>query len=155
MTIEYKQSLTELNRIIHYMDEDYLKKLPQKFIEFVNSNMDKEYTPNIDKNIPLNEQNLKDDTKVLLSLLYRNYWCDSKKKKTLLQEDLIEKNNLEKKLREKYNPDNVFKNNSNKTKTYIEPKKDEQHTELIKYKEKKWYQKIFAKILSFFKNEVK
>ncbi len=50
MTMEYRQSLTELNTIIHYMDIEYLKKLPQKFIEFINSNMDKDYIPNIDKN---------------------------------------------------------------------------------------------------------
>lgn len=151
MTMEYRQSLTELNTIIHYMDIEYLKKLPQKFIEFINSNMDKDYIPNIDKNTPINEQNLKNDTKVLLSLLYRNYWCDREKKITLIQEDLVAKNNYEKELREKYNPDNIFKNKSNVAEMNKEPTKEEKHTELIEYKEQKWYQKIFAKILSIFK----
>lgn len=151
MTMEYRQSLTELNTIIHYMDIEYLKKLPQKFIEFINSNMDKDYIPNIDKNTPINEQNLKNDTKVLLSLLYRNYWCDREKKITLIQEDLVAKNNYEKELREKYNPDNIFKNKSNVAEMNIEPTNEEKHTELIEYKEQKWYQKIFAKILSIFK----
>ena len=151
MTMEYRQSLTELNTIIHYMDIEYLKKLPQKFIEFINSNMDKDYIPNIDKNTPINEQNLKNDTKVLLSLLYRNYWCDREKKITLIQEDLVAKNNYEKKLREKYNPDNIFKNKSNVAEMNIESTNEEKHTELIEYKEQKWYQKIFAKILSIFK----
>lgn len=151
MTMEYRQSLTELNIIIHYMDIECLKKLPQKFIEFVNSNMDKDYIPNIDKNTPINEQNLKQDTKVLLSLLYRSYWCDSDKKRTLIQEDLIAKNNYEKELREKYNPDNIFKNKSNVTEIKIEPQREEEHAELIAYKEKKWYQKIFTKILSIFR----
>ena len=151
MTMEYRQSLTELNTIIHYMDIEYLKKLPQKFIEFINSNMDKDYTPNIDKNTPINEQNLKKDTKVLLSLLYRRYRCDRDKKITLLQEDLVAKNNYEKELREKYNPDNIFKNKSNVAEMNIEPPKEEKHTELVEYKKPKWYQKIFAKILSIFK----
>lgn len=151
MTMEYRQSLTELNTIIHYMDIEYLKKLPQKFIEFINSNMDKDYIPNIDKNTPINEQNLKKDTKILLSLLYRNYWCDREKKITLVQEDLVAKNNYEKEIREKYNPDNIFKNKSNVAEMDIEPPKEEKHTELVEYKEQKWYQKIFAKILSIFK----
>ena len=150
MTMEYRQSLTELNTIIHYMDIEYLKKLPQKFIEFINSNMDKDYTPNIDKNTPINEQNLKKDTKVLLSLLYRNYWCDKDKKTTLIQEDLVAKNNYEKELREKYNPDNIFKNKSNVAEVNIEPLKEEKHTELIEYKEQKWYQKIFNLIKKLF-----
>ena len=151
MTMEYRQSLTELNTIIHYMDIEYLKKLPQKFIEFINSNMDKDYIPNIDKNTPINEQNLKKDTKVLLSLLYRNYWCDRDKKIILSQQDLVAKNNYEKELREKYNPDNIFKNKSNVAEMNIEHPKEEKQTELIEYKEQKWYQKIFAKILKVFK----
>ena len=151
MMLEYRQSLTELNTIIHYMDIEYLKKLPKKFIEFVSSNMDKEYTPNIDKNIPINEQYLKEDTKVLLSLLYRNYWCDSEKKRTLIKEDIIAKNEYEKELREKYNPDNIFKNKSKVAEISIEPQREENHTELIEYKEPKWYQRIFAKILKIFK----
>lgn len=151
MTMEYRQSLTELNTIIHYMDIEYLKKLPQKFIEFVNLNMDKDYIPNIDKNTPINEQKLKEDTKVLLSLLYRNYWCDDEKKRALIQEDLVAKNNYEKELREKYNPDNIFKNKSKVAENTIEPQKEENNTELIEYTEPKWYQKIFAKILSIFK----
>lgn len=151
MTMEYRQSLTELNTIIRYMDIEYLKKLPQKFIEFINLNMDKDYIPNIDKNTPINEQNLKKDTKVLLSLLYRNYWCDRDKKIILSQEDLVAKNNYEKELREKYNPDNIFKNKSNVAEINIEHPKEEKQTELIEYKEQKWYQKIFAKILKVFK----
>ena len=67
MTLEYKQSLTELNTIIHYMNIEYLKKIPQKFIDFINNNMDVNYKPNISQNIPINEQNIKQDTKVLLS----------------------------------------------------------------------------------------
>ena len=148
--MEYRQSLTELNTIIHYMDIEYLKKLPQKFIEFINSNMDKDCIPNIDKNTPINEQKLKKDTKVLLSLLYRNYWCDRDKKTTLIQEDLDAKNNYEKELREKYNPDNIFKNKSNVAEVNIEPPKEETHTELIEYKEQKWYQKIFNLIKNLF-----
>ncbi len=132
------------------MDIEYLKKLPQKFIEFINSNMDKDCIPNIDKNTPINEQKLKKDTKVLLSLLYRNYWCDRDKKTTLIQEDLDAKNNYEKELREKYNPDNIFKNKSNVAEVNIEPPKEETHTELIEYKEQKWYQKIFNLIKNLF-----
>ena len=121
MTLEYKQSLTELNAIIHYMNIEYLKKIPQKFIDFINKNMDVNYKPNISQNIPINEQNIKQDTKVLLSLLYRNYWCDSEVKNELLNEDAIQKEQYEQELREKYNPDNIFKNKTQ----HIEETKEE------------------------------
>lgn len=145
MTLEYKQALTELNTIIHYMDIEYLKKLPKKLVAFINKNMDMEYKPNIDKNIPINEQNLKKDTKILLSLLYRNYWCDDEIKEALIEEDLIEKTKYEKELREKYNLDNIFNNEKQKN-----DQVQEQTTCLTEYKKISWYQKIFENIKNFF-----
>ncbi len=151
MTIEYKQSLSELNKILHYMDGSYFNKLPEKFIKFVENNMDKDYRPNISENIPISEQELKKDTKVLLSLLYRNYWCDEEEKERLKQEDIIKKIEYEKELREKYNPDNIFKD-SKKIEVTIENNDFEnREIALVEYSEMKWYRKIFNKILSFFK----
>ena len=148
MTTEYKMSLTELNSILNYMNVELKKKVPQKFIDFINKNMDKNYIPNIDKNIPINQQKLKKDTKVLLSLIYRNYWCDFEKKKELIKEDLISKNEYEKNLQEKYSPNTIFKNKQAQNEETLA----ETHTKLIKYKEPKWYKKIFTKILKLFKN---
>ena len=145
MTVEYQRSLTELNVILNYMNIEHVKKIPTKFINFINNNMDKDYIPNINKNIPIDQQELRKDTKILLSLIYRNYWCDNELKKDLLNQDLINKKNFEQELREKYNPDNIFKNNQHKEKTVVET-----HTELVEYKEHKWYQIIFKKVLLYF-----
>jgi hypothetical protein len=147
MTIEYKQSLTELNTILHYMDIENFKKIPQKFINFINENMDTSYNPNISKNIPINEQNIKKDTRVLLALIYRDYLCDKEKKSELIQSEFKEKVLYENELREKYNPNNLFKNTQKNT----DKIQEEQNIEVVVYKEQKWYQKIFAKILSILK----
>jgi hypothetical protein len=148
MTVEYQRSLTELNVILNYMNIEHVKKIPTKFINFINNNMDKDYIPNINKNIPIDQQELRKDTKILLSLIYRNYWCDNELKKDLLNQDLINKKNFEQELREKYNPDNIFKNNQYQKENLIET-----HTELVEYKEPKWYQIIFKKILRLFKRK--
>ena len=152
MTLEYKQSLTELNTIIHYMDMEYLKKIPQKFINFISENMDSNYEPNISKNIPINEQTLKKDTRVLLSLLHRNYWCDEESKTELIKEDLLAKDIYEKELREKYNPDNIFKNKKEQIDNISTSQVQENVTSLVEYKEQTWYQKIFENIRNFFIN---
>lgn len=152
MTLEYKQSLTELNTIIHYMDIEYLKKIPQKFINFINENMDANYQPNISKNISIHEQNLKKDTKVLLSLMYRNYWCDDETKANLMQEDIMAKDIYEKELREKYNPDNLFKNKKEQIEDISTSQVQEKTTLLVEYKEQTCYQKIFENIRNFFMN---
>lgn len=133
------------------MDGSYFNKLPEKFIKFVENNMDKDYRPNISENIPISEQELKKDTKVLLSLLYRNYWCDEEEKERLKQEDIIKKIEYEKELREKYNPDNIFKDSKKIEVTVENDDVENRETALVEYSEMKWYRKIFNKILSFFK----
>lgn len=146
MTIEYQRSLTELNSILNYMNVEYIKKIPTKFIDFIKKNMDKDYIPNIDKNVPINQQELKKDTKILLSLIYRNYWCDNETKAELFNQDLIDKKNFEQEMLEKYNPDNIFKNKQKPTE-YLETPKE--NTEVAIYKES-FLNKIISKIKLFF-----
>lgn len=47
---------------------------------------------------------------------------------------------------EKYNPDNIFKNKHIQEEQVIET-----YTELVEYKEQKWYQKFLIKILRLLK----
>lgn len=147
MTLEYQRSLTELNSILNYMNVEYIKKIPTKFIDFITKNMDKDYIPNIDKNVPINQQELKKDTKILLSLIYRNYWCDSETKQDLLHQDLIDKKHFEQEMLEKYNPDNIFKN---KQKIIQEETTISENVQLVEYKQPSWYKNIFKNIKEWF-----
>lgn len=146
MTLEYKQSLSELNTILSLMGMEYSNKLPKKLIKFIKENMDNSYISDINVNTPINEQPIKNDTKILLSLLYRNYWCSEEKKKLLLEEDASFKSKHEKELYEKYNPDKVFKN---KTQKIICEERIAENISMVEYKEsiftkiKNWIKKIF------------
>ena len=147
MTAEYKESLRELNTILDYMGNEYIEKIPKKLVRFIKENMDTSYEDNINQSIPIDEQPLKNDTKILLSLIYRNYWCDEDKKKQLMEDDANKKREYEKEIYEKYNPDNIFKNR-NKVIEDIKIKEDEK--KLIVPKET-FFKKIINKIKSFFK----
>ena len=75
--------------------------------------------------MPLEKQNLLPTTKELLTVLYRDYMCDDIEKKKLneiLNENEIKYQNY---MREKYNPDNIFKNRE----------KTKENAEIIAYKE--------------------
>ena len=106
------------------MDTKYIMEIPKQLREMFKNKKSNDYTKKIVANIPLQEQNLNHHTLEILAVLNYNYWCkDEKKKKELL--DLYCKNDLmeEQKLREKYNPDNVFKSKIVNDK--IEEKKEE------------------------------
>ena len=141
------EALTEVDVILGLMPKEDFIKIPNGLKKFIKTRKSQSYIPNIEKNIPLYKQNLKQDTKTLCSLIYRSYLCSKEEKISLEQKDKEILIQNEKELIEKYNPDNIFKN---KKTTVVENIK-EQHTEMIEYKERKWYKKIFDKIFKIFK----
>ncbi len=156
MTLEYRQSLTELNTILNFMDVHYIKRIPRKFVDFISLNMDRSYIPNISRDIPIDEQALKKHTKVLMSILYRNYWCDNKTKEILKLKDIISERKRRSEMNDMYSADIVFNKREDET-TKVEKIEEsaQENTQLIKVEKTKWYQKIFKKILSILKKHNK
>ena len=90
-----------------------------------------------------------DDTKYILFGLFEKFGATEIQKAKIKSFKTNYNNKLEEKKREKYNPENIFKNKQNNFYTQI-PEKQEEKLELIEYKEQRWYQKIFARILKIF-----
>lgn len=111
MMLNLNKALTEVSVILSFLDEDYKSKIPNKFINFIENEKDKNYTPNINPKIPLEEQNLLQDTINILALLKLDYLCvDEIEKQELI--DLLKQNeeDYQQMLRKKYNPNNLFRN---------------------------------------------
>lgn len=108
VTNEFAEASAEIDEIIKYLPIEYTEKIPTKLKKFFKDVKAKEYVANINPYKKLDEQELKPKTKTLLTILYRNYWCDENKKNEL--DNLL--NNNDKKYEEllikKYNPDNIF-----------------------------------------------
>ena len=134
----------EVDTILSLMDEKYVNRIPNKLREMFKEGRSTNYKPNIDPKKSLNEQNLQRETLVILATLGLNYWCESEEK----QQELIkaysenEKKN-EAEIREKYNPDNIFKNNN-----------IQENTQLTEYHENV-FKKLWNKIKSLFKKGAK
>ena len=109
MTNEYKNALSEVNAILNLLSEDMKNKIPQSFFEFVNKNKSETYRPNFDMDLPLTEQKLLKDTKVILSLMYRSYLCDENTRRKLEIDDMIEIRTKQMELEQKYSYENLFK----------------------------------------------
>ena len=64
---------------------------------------------NFNFDMPLYEQNLLKETRMILSLIYRSYLCDSKQSRKLKIDDIIElkKNQIE--IHKKYSYEKLFK----------------------------------------------
>ena len=140
---------SEVCTILNMLEDEYKERGPKNVMDFFEEERDKEYNPIIDVNIPLEKQNLKRKTLVLLAILNLNYWCDSEEEKQEILDSFAKNEELkrikEKELTENYNINNLFKkieNNENKT-----------EVSLIEYKKQNFIQKIILKIKSLFRRK--
>lgn len=107
---------SEVYAILKMMNPQYLDKIPNKLQEAIIEEMDKNYQPKIVSDIPLKDQKLKPKTYTILAMLNLNYWCESQEhKEELLKLYSNNEKIKEAKIREQYNPDNIFKNKTNST----------------------------------------
>lgn len=144
--IEYSNSLYQINEIIKYMTPNLKARIPKKFISYFENNKSKDYNWKIDEAIPLEKQNLLPTTKEMLTVLYKDYICDDIERVEL--EKTLSNNEIkyQEELREKYNPDNIFKN---KTKEVVDTVAENESTSVVAYKES-FFSKIISKIKLFF-----
>ena len=144
VSVEYSEAIVEVLEILEYSEDSIVEKIPKSLIEFWQRNKSQTYIPNLDHNKSINKMNLKSKTRSIITMIYLNYLCDDEEKSNI---NLILKDNEKKyqqELRDKYNPDNVFKIDEQKIK--VERNETADNLAMVEYKET-----IFEKIFSFIK----
>lgn len=113
MEQEINEIAVEINSIFDNMSIDVLNKIPLKIRDFFKNNASSTYSFEYDKTKSLNEQNIKDKTRGIIALLYRDYICDDVERKEY--NDIYAKflNKKEEEKRILYNPNNIFKKANN------------------------------------------
>ena len=108
VSIEYSEAIVEVLDIIKHSEQDIVKKIPTKLMEFFENNKSTTYRINLDHTKTIDEMNLKSKTRDIISMIYFNYLCNEKEKKEL--RTIMSKNEKEfqEEARKKYNPDNIF-----------------------------------------------
>lgn len=145
MEDKYPKALKEVYIILENSEEKVKQKIPENFKKIIIRNMDKEYNANINFNYATWEDTIMEETQQILAIIYRDYLVTKEEREKLLKEESEEEKRIEQELREKYNPDNIFKKNKEKDNS------NDNNTSMIKIEEIKWYKKIISKILSIFK----
>lgn len=144
---ETELAYAEVDAILELLEDELVNRIPEKVREFFKDEKNKEYKPTIRSDIGLDEQDLKAETISILTLLQLNYLCDSEEEKQEILNELQENDRLkEEELREKYNPDNIFKRRDEKI---VSTEKEEKA--LVEYKNHNFIRKIINKIIKLFK----
>ena len=149
---EQAYAYAEVLEILSFTHISLVEKVPNKLISIFKNNALSTYEYHLDRTIPLENQELSEETATLLTIISLNYWCTPEEKKEL-QQILIENEKEEKlELEEKYNINNIFNNQKTEiqkiesseekttTKTFNESNLPIDTTQLP------WYKKVIIKL---------
>ena len=144
MNQNYEEAYVEVLDIINHMNTKDIAKVSKKFINFLKNNASKEYMCKLDYSKKLKDMELRNETKGLLAIMYRDYWASEEEKQRIQRKFYTNNEKCQEELRKKYNTNELFKNRVNNNEIVNEK------VELIEYKEIKWYKRIINKILKIF-----
>lgn len=140
MEDNYPKAYKEVIEIINHMPQSSIDKIPQTMIDVFKAKMDVNYEFEVDINKNFEEQELLDETKAILANIFRDYWATPYQKERIEAKERIDRENIEREKREKYNTNDLFIN-----KKEINFKQKEDKKDLAIYKENK-FKKLLNKI---------
>jgi len=133
----YAKAYTEVLEIIKYFPQEEYNKIPKEKIEFYENNMDKGYVFSINPKIDLSEQSISSEANAIIVNLFRDYFATEEQKIKVEKMLEINQKKEEEEKREKYNPDDLFKNKRREqaVKTNAETAENDSNVALVEYKE--------------------
>ena len=138
---------SEVNALINLAGNDLKELIPNKLMQMINEKMDKSYNPVYRIDIPLEKQNIKKESLAMIANIHYSYWCQSEEEKQELLSELKQIDKAkEEELREKYNPDNIFKNKQQESSVATES------VAMVEYKEN-LFKRIWNKFISLFRRK--
>lgn len=144
-----RQAYSEIDTFLSLLGEEKRNEIPENVRDIFKKEKDREYIKEINVNIPIKEQSLKEETLAIIAYLNLEYWCKDEEEKQRLKNTYIQnEKNYQEELRKKHNPDELFKN---KKSSVQEEKTKSEELRITTIQTDRWYEKI----LNFFKNIVK
>ncbi len=151
VSIRYANAMAETLHYLKGVREEDINRIPKKFKKFLEENASKDYVCEFDYTKPLNELKLLDETRGIIGTICLNYWCNTKEEKELFLNKIHDNEvKYQQELREKYNPDNIFKSTKNQEINSTEKVEEKNQNPLMEYKPS-FFQRIIEKIKNIFK----
>ena len=133
----YAKAYKEVLEIIKYFSKEEYDKIPKEKIKFYEKNMDKDYNFSIDPEIDLSKQNISPEANAIIINLFTDYFANEEQKTKIKEILEINQQKEEQTKREKYNPDDLFKNKHKESIIEVNDKnlENDTNTALVEYKE--------------------
>ena len=157
MEDNYSKAYKEIVEILKYVPEESVNKIPKEMRDMFEAEQLKTYNFQIDTEKTFEEQELLEETKAILANIFRDYWATDYQKARIIEKENQDREEWERQKREKYNPNDIFKNRNTTTKDNdisqdIQEQLNEEYNKNLPIEVKK--QNIFQRLLSFVKKLV-
>ena len=94
--IHSKEVYTEVYEVLKGLDKQMVMRIPEQILQTIIDSVDEDYKVTIDWNMPLEKQNLKEETLNVLGWLNLNFWAEGEEKIAYQQQylkNIIEQEN--------------------------------------------------------------
>ena len=150
----YSKAYKEIVEILKYVPEESVNKIPKEMRDMFEGEQLKTYNFEIDTEKLFEEQELLEETKAILANIFRDYWATDYQKARIIEKENQDREESERQKREKYNPNDIFKNrniatNDNNISQDIQEQLNEEYNKNLPMEGQK--QNIFQKLLCFIK----
>lgn len=103
MKLEINYSYAEVLEVLEYMDDEYVKKIPRRLMDFLRDNSVQDYRKHINPYVKLKNQNLNRKTLAILTMINYKYWNNLNKDKDKFKiknevkynDDIFKKDNIQ------------------------------------------------------------
>ncbi len=140
----YEEAFTEVEEVLKLMPIDLISKIPVKFRQTISENKATNYKVIIKE--PLEQQKLKEETIIILGLIYRDFLASPEEREQLQKKDAEELKIIEQKMQEQYDIDNFFE----KKKRNVKLESEQSTNDLTIYKKPNFLRKFFNIIKGIF-----
>lgn len=147
VSVSYSEAVTEVLDILKHTKKEDVEKIPKSFMDFLEENKSKDYTPNLDHSKSLKDMGIKPKTAGLLGMIYVKYWANEEEKQEFMRKANENEQIYQEELRAKYNPNNIFKTEKNNK---IEETKNE-NLPMVNEENANFFVKIWNSIKNFFR----
>lgn len=148
----YSKAYKEIVEILKYVPEESVNKIPKEMRDMFETEQLKTYDFQIDTEKTFEEQELLEETKAILANIFRDYWATDYQKAKIVEKENQDRKECERKKREIYNPNDIFKNrntNNDNISQNIQEQLSEEYNKNLPTEVQK--QNIFKKLLNFIK----
>lgn len=114
MRENYAKAYKEVLEILKHLPQESVDKIPKELIDTLEDKKDVNYNFNIDESRNFEEQILLDETKAILTNIFRDYWATPRQKEIIMQKQNNDRKMIEEQKKMRYDSNQLFQKRKDK-----------------------------------------